>query len=437
MYWTGLIFALCLGVGVYFFIQKIKEIIANIRLGRSENRFDQPQERWKTMLRVAFGQSKMGQRPIPALLHFLVYIGFVIINLEVLEICIDGLFGTHRIFSFLGSFYVFLISSFEILAVLVIVSCVLFLIRRYFLKIPRFHSQELTEKPRADARNILLIEIILMLGFLTMNSAEAVLSLRPDALVEYQKVNISAFFLTKNFNFFFDIFSTSTLISIERSAWWIHILGILAFLNYLPYSKHFHIILAFPATYFSNLRKKGTFLPLPTITGEVQTMLDPNFVNHQPVPERFGAKDIDDLSWKNLLDAYSCTECGRCTSVCPANTTGKLLSPRKILMDTRDRLEEIGAEKKQGKNFKEDGKTLLDTYISREELLACTTCNACTEACPINLDPLSIILQMRQYVLMDEGQSPQAWQNMLNNVENLGSPWAFSSENRLQWKEEI
>ncbi len=393
-------------------------------------------ERWKTMAMVALGQSKMFNRPIAAVMHIFIYVGFVIINIEVLEILIDGIFGTHRVLSFLDGFYNFLIGSFEILALLVLLACVVFLIRRNILKLKRFWMHEMTSWPRSDANIILFTEIVLMTLFLTMNACDSILQNR--GVEHYLKAG--AFPISGIFAGLFSGMSDGSLIMLERVCWWGHIIGILAFLNYVPYSKHFHILLAFPNTYYSNLNAKGKFTNLESVTTEVKLMLDPSAtpppVDANAAPMRFGAKDVFDLNWKQLMDAYTCTECGRCTSNCPANITGKLLSPRKIMMDTRDRLEEVGKNIDVNKEFKDDGKTLLNNYISPEELWACTTCNACTEACPVNIDPLAIITDMRRYLVMEQSAAPQELNGMFTKIENNGAPWQFSPADRMKWVEE-
>lgn len=408
-------------------------------MGRSVNRCGNRLQRIKTMLKVAFGQSKMGSRPIAAILHLFVYVGFVIINLEVLEIVIDGLFGTHRVFASLGGFYNVLIASFEVLALLVIVACVAFLIRRNVIKIKRFHLAEMTKWPKSDANIILVVEIMLMTAFLKMNAADAVLQSRG---VEHYTV-AGSFPVSSMLVPLFDSFSTDFLIFTERFCWWFHIVGIFLFLNYLPYSKHFHIMLAFPNTYFSNLEKKGKFTNMESVTNEVKLMFDPGADPYAAppsadgaAPQRFGARDATDLTWKNLLDAYTCTECGRCTAACPANLTGKKLSPRKIMMDTRDRIEEMGKNKaKQGADY-DDGKSLLGTYITEEEIWACTSCNACVQECPVNIDPLDIILELRRYLVMEQSKAPQELNTMFTNIENNGAPWQFPPADRLKWAEE-
>lgn len=415
---------------VALFTINSRKIIRNIRLGRSANRSDQPQKRLITMLRVAFGQSKMVVRPIPAFLHFFVYIGFVIINIEVLEIMIDGLAGTHRIFHELGGLYNFLIGSFEILAFTVWVSCAIFLIRRNILKLKRFSGPEMTAWPKSDANYILITEILLMSAFLLMNAAD----LKLQTLGSSHYLMAGAFPVSQYLQGILPS-SEGALIALERGCWWFHIIGILAFLNYLPYSKHFHILFAFPNTYFSNLKPKGEFTNMASVTNEVKAMLDPSFVPAEAEPGKFGAKDATDLSWVNLMNAYTCTECGRCTSVCPANITGKLLSPRKIMMDTRDRITEIGNNIDKNGPEHQDGKSLLDDYISREEIWACTSCNACVEACPVNIDPLQIIMELRRYAVMEESQAPGSINSMLGNIENNQAPWKYSPADRFNWAE--
>ena len=414
-----------------FFSFNLKKVIRNIRLGKNTDRSDQPAKRLKTMLKVALGQTKMVVRPIPAALHFIVYIGFVIINIEVLEIMIDGIFGTHRIFGGLGTLYNFLIGSFEILAIGVWLACVIFLIRRNIIKLKRFMARELNGWPKSDANYILFTEILLMTAFLFMNAADSKLQL----LGAHHYINAGSFPISQYLQGLLPD-SESGLIAIERGCWWFHIIGILAFLNYLPYSKHFHILFAFPNTYFSNLEPKGKFTNMQSVTNEVKAMLDPSFTPPDTEPGRFGAKDVNDLTWVNLMNAYTCTECGRCTAVCPANITGKLLSPRKIMMDTRDRMEEVGKSlDKKGAGL-DDGKSLIDDYITREELWACTSCNACVEACPINIDPLAIITDLRRYAVMEESQAPSSISAMLGNIENNGAPWKYSPADRFNWAKE-
>lgn len=408
-----------------------RKIIRNIRLGRAESRNDQPALRWKTMLLVAFGQKKMFKRPFAALLHLFVYLGFIIINIEMLEIVIDGLFGSHRAFAGLGNFYSFLIASFEWLALSVLVGCVIFLARRNIARIKRFFGTEMTSWPRTDANLILVTEILLMSAFLLMNAADQKLqTLGAAGYVQAGAFPVSSWLVAMLPD------QVESLLLIERFAWWFHIIGVLAFLNYLPYSKHLHILLAFPNTYFSNLNPKGQFTNMDSVTNEVKAMLDPSYTPETAEgPLRFGAKDVTDLTWKNLLDAYTCTECGRCTSVCPANMTGKLLSPRKIMMDTRDRLMEVGRNLDQNKSVEEDGKSLLDTYITREEIWACTTCNACVEACPVNINPLEIITELRRYAVMEESQAPASINVMFGNIENNGAPWKYAQADRANWRD--
>lgn len=424
--------AALIGAG-YVFAKNVGQIRKNIMLGRDIDRTDRPSDRWNTMLRVAFGQSKMQAKPVAGFLHFIVYAGFLLINIEVLEIVIDGLFGTHRVFEgLLGSIYHVAIGFFEVLAVLVLTACIVFLYRRNVLKIERFHKPEMKGWPFKDANTILFIEIVLMFALLLMNTAEANMNGHHGFLIS----NLLAPVLSG--------VSETGLVYIKRFAWWFHILGILAFLNYLPFSKHFHIILAFPNTWYSNLNPKGQFSNMESVTNEVKMMLDPS-ADPYAMPagdapaehSRFGAKDVMDLHWVNLMNAYSCTECGRCTAECPANLTGKKLSPRKIMMDTRDRLEEVGKIiAANNGSFVDDGKSLLDTHISREELWACTSCNACVQACPVNIDPLSIIVQMRQYLVMEESAAPQELNIMMTNVENNGAPWQFSQADRINWRSE-
>lgn len=424
------LFLLIAITAIVLFTINIRKIIRNINLGRPLDRSDRPMERFIVLLKVAFGQTKMVKRPTAALLHLFVYLGFVIINLEVLEIIIDGLAGTHRIFAgLLGGFYNFLIGCFEILAALVLIGVIAFYARRNFIQLKRFKGVEMLKWPKTDADTILIIETLLMCAFLTMNAAD----------YRLQQLGAPHYTLAGSFPVSSVIApllpsAQSTLIFIERFCWWFHIVGIFAFLNYLPYSKHFHIMMAFPNTYYSNLQPKGEFTDMASVTNEVKAMLDPTYTP-EPVAEgsRFGAKDITDLSWKNLMDAYTCTECGRCTSVCPANITGKLLSPRKIMMDTRDRVTEVGNNiDKHGKAYT-DGRSLLDDYVSREEIWACTTCNACTEACPINIDPLSIIIELRRFATMEEASVPTSLNNMFGNIENNGAPWKYAPSDRFNW----
>ncbi|WP_431124078.1 4Fe-4S dicluster domain-containing protein [Flagellimonas flava] len=438
-YLPNILFTLALIFGIGFFIKNVKKLTRNINLGKDVDVSDHKPQRWKNMLRIALGQTKMVVRPIAGLLHIIVYAGFLIINIEVLEIILDGILGTHRIFAPMGAVYDFLIGSFEILAVLVIVSVVVFWIRRNTIKLQRFIKPEMEGWPKKDGNIILYIETVLMCLFLTMNAADFQL----QQLDAPHYVKAGAFPVSQYIAGLFQDFSISTLILIERSAWWIHILGILAFLNYLYYSKHLHIILAFPNTFYGKLSPQGQFNNLEAVTNEVKLMMDPSAdpyaapADDAPEPEKFGASDVMDLSWVQLMNAYTCTECGRCTSECPANQTGKKLSPRKIMMDTRDRLEEVGKIMDANKGeFVSDGKQLLDDYITREELWACTTCNACVEACPVSIDPLSIIVEMRRYLVMEQSAAPTELNNMMSNIENNGAPWPYNQMDRLNWVNE-
>lgn len=435
-YLPNILFALALILGIGFFVMNIRKLSRNIKLGKDVNRTDKKPERLKNMMMIALGQSKMVKKPFSGFLHVIVYVGFVIINIEVLEIIIDGLAGTHRIFQGLinAGVYAFLIGTFEIFAALVFVAVVLFWTRRNVANIKRFMSSEMKGWPKNDANYIIYFEMILMTLFLVMNATD----------IDFQKAGIGnpiSQFIAP----LFDSFSPETLHTIERTAWWIHILGILAFLNYLFYSKHLHILLAFPNTYFANLNPKGQFNNLESVTNEVKLMMDPEADPYampaegaeEVVPEKFGASDVADLNWVQLLNAYTCTECGRCTSACPANLTGKKLSPRKIMMDTRDRLEEVGRNiDANNGTFVDDGKQLLNDYISPEELWACTSCNACVEECPVNIDPLSIIMDMRRYLVMEESAAPQELNVMMNNIENNGAPWPYNQQDRLNWAQE-
>ncbi len=436
-YIPQILFVTAFGIANYFIFKSVMRIRKNILLGKDINRSDRPSERLKMMALVAFGQKKMFKKFIPAILHLFIYLGFLIINLEMLEIMLDGIFGTHRIFlPLLGGMYLYLINIFEFFAVAVIVTCIIFLIRRTVLKVNRFNGLEMTRKPKVDANIILVTEIFLMAAFLTMNAAD----------LNLQTLGLEHFKATGDF-FFSDILkgllsgiSASGLLALERACWWFHILGVLLFANYVLWdSKHLHIFLAFPNTYYSKLEPAGQFVNMPEVTYEVKLMLNiPVETPEVPaVAAKFGAKDVMDLTWKNLLEAYTCTECGRCTQQCPANITGKKLSPRKIMMDTRDRLVEVGLGKEINGNEFSDGKSLLGDYISEEEILACTTCNACVEACPVNINPVDIIMKLRQYKIMEESQMPQSWQMMVSNIENNFAPWKFSPADRFNWKDKL
>lgn len=438
-YIPNILFVLALVFGIGFFTRNVKKLTRNIKLGKDVDFSDNSSTRWRNMIRIALGQSKMVVRPIAGLLHVIVYLGFIIINIEVLEIIVDGVLGTHRVFAPLGPVYNFLIGSFEILALLVIVSVVLFWLRRNAIKLQRFIKPEMEGWPKKDGNMILYIELVLMCLFLTMNAADFQLQ-QLDA-PHYTKAG--AFPISQFIAAWFQGLSIESLIIIERVAWWIHILGILAFLNYLYYSKHLHIILAFPNTFYGKVKPQGEFNNLASVTNEVKLMMDPNAdpfaapAEDTAEPEKFGASDVMDLSWVQLMNAYTCTECGRCTSECPANQTGKKLSPRKIMMDTRDRLEEVGKNMDANKGeFVPDGKQLLDDYISREEIWACTTCNACVEACPVSIDPLSIIVEMRRFLVMEQSAAPTELNNMMSNIENNGAPWPYNQMDRLNWVNE-
>lgn len=438
-YLPNILFFIALAIGIGFFFRNVRKLARNIKLGKEVDVSDNKPSRWRNMALIALGQTKMVVRPIAGLMHIIVYVGFIIINIEVLEIIIDGLLGTHRIFASLGSFYDFLIGSFEILALLVIVAVVVFWLRRNIIKLRRFINPEMQGWPKKDGNLILYIELVLMVLFLTMNATD--LQLQQMNAEHYTQAG--AFPISQFIAPLFGGWSESSLIIVERSAWWLHILGILFFLNYLYYSKHLHILLAFPNTYFGKLSPQGEMDNLEAVKNEVQLMMDPSAdpfaapAEDVAEPEKFGASDVMDLNWVQLLNAYTCTECGRCTSECPANQTGKKLSPRKIMMDTRDRLEEVGKNIDSNNGvFVPDGKQLLNDYITGEELWACTTCNACVQACPVSIDPLSIIMDMRRYLVMEQSAAPSDLNNMMGNVENNGAPWPFNQMDRLNWAKE-
>lgn len=424
-------------VAIWLFTKKVREISRNIRLGRKEDLNDQSSRRWRNVLLLAFGQKKMFRNPLVAVMHFFVYAGFIIINSEVLEIVLDGVTGKHRLFAApLGGFYSFLINAFEVLALLVLLACIIFLVRRNIIKLKRFISRDLDGWPRSDANYILITEIVLMSLFLFLNATDTLLQSR--GVEHYAAHPTGTFVLSQHLHPLLNGIGNEGLQVIERGCWWLHIIGIFAFLNYLPYSKHLHIILSFPNAYYARLKPMGEMENMESIQKEVLYAMQPELAPSEPAaPQRFGAKDVMDLSWKNLMDAYSCTECGRCSAACPANSTGKLLSPRKIMMDTRDRLEEAGRNINAHGEFKDDGKSLLHDYISVEELRACTTCNACVQECPVSISPLDIILQLRRYLVMEESNSPQEWTAMFSNVENNFAPWKFSPDERDKWAEEM
>ncbi|WP_374173391.1 4Fe-4S dicluster domain-containing protein [Flavobacterium tructae] len=440
-YLDNILFAILLIIGFGFFASSVKKIIRNINLGVDVNRKDNSKARWKNMALIALGQSKMVRRPVAGILHIFVYVGFIIINIELLEIIIDGLFGTHRIFApYLGVVYDVLIASFEILAILVIFAVTVFWIRRNVIRLKRFVNKDLDGFPKSDANYILYFETVLMLLFLLMNASDLHLQNVPGGVFH----KAGSFPISQFIAPIFNGMSNELGVLLFEVFWWLHIAGILVFMNYLYFSKHLHILLAFPNTYFANLNPEGQFDNLESVTKEVKLMMDPNAdpfaaapVDENAAPAKFGASDVQDLNWVQLLNAYTCTECGRCTSSCPANQTGKKLSPRKIMMDTRDRLQEVGKNIDANKGvFVPDNKTLLNDYITPEELWACTSCNACVEECPVNISPLSIIMDMRRYLVMEQSAAPMSLNAMMTNIENNGAPWQYSQQDRLNWKNE-
>ncbi len=432
---ANLIFSILLIAAAWLFTRNVRRIAGNIRMGKKQQINDQKGLRWKRMARVAIGQSKMTSRPLSAIMHIFVYVGFIVINIEMLEILIDGLFGSHRILSFLGSAYPVLISAFEVLALLVIIACIIFLARRNLIRLWRFRTREMTAWPRSDANIILVTEILLMASILVMNAADGLLQLRGDP----HYAVVGSFLVSDFMQPWFAGMSSSALITLERASWWFHIIGVLIFLNYIPYSKHFHIFLSFPNVFYSRLEPLGKMTNMPAITNEVKMMLDPGAATEAAQAEgeemdQFGARDATDLTWKHLMDAYTCTECGRCTSSCPASITGKKLSPRKVVMDVRDRIEELGKHVRKHGEGSTDGHSLFDR-ISGEELWACTTCNACVHECPVDIDPLAVILELRRYQVMEKAAAPGELNATFNNIENNGAPWQFSHEDRLMWTE--
>jgi len=441
-YLDNILFAILLILGFGYFYGSVKKIRRNINLGTAVNRYDNPKARWGNMAMIALGQSRMIKRPIAGILHVIVYVGFIIINIELLEIIIDGLFGTHRIFAFLGTTYDVLIASFEILAALVLIAVFAFWSRRNVIKLKRFVSSDLKGWPKNDANYILYFEVVLMTLFLLMNASDLHLQNVPNGFSHYIK---AGFFPVSQFiEPIFNGLSNELVMVLYEVFWWLHIAGILIFMNYLYFSKHLHILLAFPNTYFADLHPQGQFDNLESVTKEVKLMMDPSVdpfaaapVDENTAPSKFGASDVQDLNWVQLLNAYTCTECGRCTSVCPANITGKKLSPRKIMMDTRDRLVEVGKNIDSNKGiFVPDNKSLLNDYITPEELWACTSCNACVEECPVNISPLSIIMDMRRYLVMEQSAAPMPVNAMMANIENNGAPWQYNQQDRLNWKNE-
>ena len=442
-YLDSILFAILLIIGFGYFFTNIKKITRNINLGTAVNRSDNSKARWANMAIIALGQSKMVRKPVAGLLHVIVYVGFIIINIELLEIIIDGLLGTHRIFAFLGPIYNVLIASFEILALLVLLAVFAFWTRRNIIKLKRFIHKDLNGFPKKDANYILYFEVILMSLFLLMNASDLHLQNIPGGFSHF--IQAGSFPVSQFIQPIFNGMASNLVMILYELFWWLHIIGILIFMNYLYYSKHLHILLAFPNTYFADLNPNGQFSNLESVTSEVKLMMDPNadpyatqVADQNVVPSKFGASDIQDLNWVQLLNAYTCTECGRCTSACPANITGKKLSPRKIMMATRDRIEEVGKNIDANKGiFVPDNKSLLNDYITPEELWACTSCNACVEECPVNINPLSIIIDLRRYLVMEQSAAPASLNAMMTNIENNGAPWQYNQQDRLNWKNEI
>ena len=430
-YLPNIIFIVVLFLGLYFFCRNLYRLYRNINLGKQIDVSDNKKQRFIDMFKIALGQGKLIKRPVSGFLHVVVYVGFIIINIELLEIVLDGILGSHRLFAgYLGNVYGYLIGTFEFLALSVLVAVSVFWIRRNIIKLKRFFGDNMKGWPKNDANIILYFEVVLMVLFITMNATD----------LKFQEMN-SGNLISGYVAGFFNGYSSESLHLIERACWWAHIIGILIFMNYLYFSKHLHILLAFPNTYFAKLNNLGEIDNLNSVTNEVKLMMDPetafsNDVSESEEIDKFGSSDVIDLNRLQLLNSYSCTECGRCTSVCPANITGKKLSPRKIMMDTRDRVEEVGKNiDLNNGNFVDDGKTLLNDYITKEELWACTSCNACVQECPISIDPLSIILDMRRYLVMEESSAPLELNNMMSNIENNGAPWPYNQMDRLNWKE--
>jgi heterodisulfide reductase subunit C len=420
---------------IWLFWRNARRIRKNILLGKDQDYSDQRGKRWKNVFLLALGQKKMFRNPLVAILHLFIYAGFIIINLEVFEIILDGILGWDRVFAeyIPRNIYSVLINSFEVLAVMVLVACVIFLCRRNILKLRRFISHDLDGWPRSDANYILITEIILMLLFLTFDASDTLLQIRNNGHLLFH--HTGNFLVSQWLHPLMNGLTNQQLHVLMKTSWWLHIIGIYAFLNYLPYSKHLHILLAFPNAYFARLWPEGKMGNMESVQKEVLYAMQPEMAPAaSEAPVKFGAKDVFDLSWRNLLDAYACTECGRCTAACPANLTGKKLTPRKIMMDTRDRLEEVGRNVRKHGSFQDDGKPLLKSYISVEELRACTSCNACVEECPVSISPLEIILELRRSLVMEDADAPPEWNAMFGNIENNFAPWKFSQDERDAWK---